>query len=123
MKTIPIDFSLLFSYSWVSTLFWAIAFLVSLLWGLDGIRDNYDIRYKSYKYKEKALWIAICSIAFFLSDFLSGLLGWGALYILLALIQEKQEYGTFEIFLGIIAVAGISGHGYKLSNWLGKNKE
>jgi len=68
---------------------------------------------------------SICSIksfAHFISDFFSSLIGWGALYLLLARqIAEKAD--NFDIFLGIIAVAGITGHGYRLPDWLSGKKE
>jgi hypothetical protein len=82
-----------------------IALMVSLIWGFDGVKEV------------KCAWT---KVSHFVSDFLSGLLGFGALYLLLGSLMKYQG-GIFEVFLGIVAIAGICGYGYSLVEWLKKS--
>jgi len=122
-----IDLSLLYSYNYISISFWSIAIFVSSLWGMDGIREEYLknekdkwIYFKSGNQKNK--WIYLKFFSYFISDFVSGFIGLCALYLLLARLLIS-EIGNFDIFLGIVAIAGISGYGYKLPNWLNKSQK
>lgn len=110
-----IDFSPLYESGFISISFWTIALIVSLLWGIDGVRFDLEEGNKKnsgWKFRLKLIGI-------FVSDTIGSLLGWGALYLLLASFMVGRG-GVFEIFLGIVALAGITGFGYRLSDWLGK---
>jgi hypothetical protein len=129
----------------VWTLYWSLAIVISLYWGWQGcISIDYDCSeskacvddkktteikdgdkttttYRDcgdcelYGHNEcnqkKIKW----SYAF--SDFLSSMIGFGALYMLLEILSKKpsdfKDMGAFLIFLGIVAILGITGFGYK----------
>ncbi|TKI69809.1 hypothetical protein FCU45_04120 [Sulfurimonas crateris] len=93
-----------------SVWFWIIAIVISFFWGFVDI-DYIDKEKNNFKTKAN----------YFVSGFLSSILGWFSLYILFANVA-KQEFDNFNIALLIVAVAGISGYGYKTSNWFGKDK-
>lgn len=107
--------------------YWIAATLISVFWGWQGyVYIDYDCAknndctkankdcedcdlYGHNKYnQEKIKW----SHAF--SDFLSSMAGFTALYILLIQDDKLKDFGAFHIFLGIVAILGITGFGYKL---------
>lgn len=49
----------------------------------------------------------------FFSEFIGSLAGWLSLYVLLYRSQSVTP-GSFDVFLGIVAVVGVSGFSYRI---------
>lgn len=111
---------------------------MSVFWGFYGIMDeaNRDKASKivtirtgsttTYKKTTTKYFGAICtikegceelgimySIGAFVSDLTWSLIGWGALYLLLSQ-YFCTELVVLNIFLGIVAIVGITGYGFKI---------
>jgi hypothetical protein len=107
------------------TIVWfVLALCCSIYWGVYGCNDvknenNKDKNrerfenIKTYFLKNK-----IEAIGIFMSEFIWSFLGWIALYILIQRFPDKL--GNFDIFLGTIAVIGITGYASLLSDKIGK---
>lgn len=132
------DFNSLYEYGFWSIFYWFIAIVMSIFWGVYGIVDEaynateveiiterqgkiFHITKTQTKHIEKMKnpkisWKAIGtmhSIGAFVSDFVWSIMGWSALYVLLSQYQcEKLVH--LNIFLGIVAVVGITGYGFKI---------
>ncbi len=133
-----IDLTPLFVCGFWSTLYWMIAIGISVFWGIYGIMDeaNKDCEVEvvterhgkavhytktQTKYIEKItnpkkIWEKIgtmYSVGAFLSDFAWSFIGWCALYLLL--YQHcNEDLANLNIFLGIVAIVGITGYGFKI---------
>lgn len=133
-----IDLTPLFVCGFWSTFYWIIAIGVSIFWGLYGIMDeaNKDCKVeliterhgKAVCYtKTQTKYIGaianpkegwgklgtMYSIGAFISDFVWSFIGWCALYLLLSQYCSKELLGL-NIFLGIVAIVGITGYGFKI---------
>ncbi|MDD4854286.1 MAG: hypothetical protein PHQ22_01455 [Sulfuricurvum sp.] len=119
-------------------IYWGIAFVMSVFWGLYGIMDeankdceveiiterigkviNYtktQTKYigKNYSFLKACKKIGILyGLGAFVSDFTWSFIGWCSLYLLLSQYCDK-DLATLNIFLGIVAVVGITGYGFKI---------
>lgn len=133
-----VDLTPLFVCGFWSTFYWIIAIGMSIFWGLYGIMEeaNSDKKTKIvtsrtgrittciktttkyigaiYTIKEGCVELGIMySIGAFVSDFAWSLIGWGALYLLLSQ-YFCTELVVLNIFLGIVAIVGITGYGFKI---------
>jgi hypothetical protein len=133
-----IDLTPLFVCGFWSTLYWIIAIGMSAFWGLYGIMDeaNSDkatkivtshTRLATTYTKTRTKYIGaiytikkacdelgiMYSIGAFISDFAWSFIGWGALYLLLSQ-YSCSELDVLNIFLGIVAIVGIAGYGFKI---------
>jgi hypothetical protein len=54
----------------------------------------------------------------FLSDFLLSFFGWLSLYVLSNRVMCTSDLGSFDVFLGTIAIIGIPGYGFKIADKL-----
>ena len=133
-----IDLTPLFVCGFWSTFYWIIAIGVSVFWGLYGIMDeankdceveiiterigkviNYTKTQTKYIGKNYSLLKAckkigiLYSLGAFVSDFTWSFIGWCSLYLLLSQYCDK-DLATLNIFLGIVAVVGITGYGFKI---------
>lgn len=86
---------------------WIIAFLFSLFWGIYG----WAYVEKGEELKDKRL---MEKIGDSLSEFAGSFIGWVFFYILVLRLQSFDKLGSFDIFLGTIAVIGICGYSFKL---------
>ena len=118
--------------------YWSIAIGMSVFWGLYGIIDEANEEKKTEIVTERQGKTLCCtktrtkyigaisnpsegwkelgvmySIGAFISDFAWSLIGWGALYLLLHQYCN-EELATLNIFLGIVAIVGITGYGFKI---------
>lgn len=109
--------------------YWIVAALVSVFWGWQGyVYINYDCATGNdctesneecegcelYGFKEKNQ--QNIRIGYFVSDFLSSIIGFAALYILLVQDDKLKDFGVFHIFLGVVAIIGITGFGHKFTD-------
>ena len=91
--------------------FWSclvIAILFSIFWGIYGCKEtgeNIEVEKKGKKmYLTKRIGI-------FLSESIGSLMGWACLYTLIVRLRTSNlTIGSFDVFLGIIAVLGITGY-------------
>lgn len=91
-----------------------LAILFSIFWGIYGC--NNEIRKGKIKKGDR---IEITGI--FLSEFIGSLIGWACLYILIVRFRNPNVIvGSFDVFLGIVAVVGITGYSYKIVDALKK---
>jgi len=121
-----------------NVIYWSIAIGMSVFWGFYGIMDeaNKDteaevvtkrigkiINYRKTQTKyigaignPKQGWKKLgpmYSVGAFLSDFAWSFIGWSALYLLLSQYC-CAELVVLNIFLGIVAIVGITGYGFKI---------
>lgn len=99
-------------------LFLGIAFISSAFWGSYGCEVE---KKKFWKKDWKGGWIEPLGI--FLSEFLGSFAGWYCFYVLISRHQDKITFGNFDIFLGTIAVIGITGYSHKLVEAINKTKK
>lgn len=133
-----VDLTPLFVYGFWSTSYWIVAISMSVYWGLYGIMEeaNKDketeiitkrtgavVRYTKTQIKYlgairnpkkgwKELGLMYSSGAF-ISDFTWSFIGWCALYLLLSQYC-CGELVALNIFLGIVAIVGITGYGFQI---------
>lgn len=133
-----VDLAPLFVCGFWSTLYWIIAIGMSVFWGFYGIMEeaNSDKETKIvtrhtrlattciktrtkyidaiYTIKNGCEELGIMySIGAFISDFAWSFIGWGALYLMLSQ-YSCAELVVLNIFLGIVAIVGITGYGFKI---------
>lgn len=133
-----IDLTPLFVCGFWSTLYWIIAIGMSVFWGFYGILDEANEEKKTeivteshgktfcctktqtqyidaiYTIKEGCEELGVMySIGAFISDFTWSFIGWCALYILLSQYC-CTELVVLNIFLGIVAIVGITDYGFKI---------
>lgn len=123
-------------------IFWAVAISMSIFWGIYGILDEaYNVHtikkttktitgsdeetcsvkkvQTEYDFESTNPVVAfkelgwVYGLGAFLSDFAWSILGWIALYKLHSQYCNP-ELVTFNIFLGIVAIVGITGYGFKI---------
>ena len=113
-------FEPLFISNCLNAAYWSVAIGMSTFWGYYGIIYEKD----NNKKEEMVCELACCdyagnkpnphpymtSAACFLSDFAWSFIGWCALYMLM-LLFSNDKFDSLNIFLGIIAVVGITGYG------------
>lgn len=108
-------------------MFWprASAILLSIFWGFYGL--NYEKnKIEKSKMRGKNLirfWREdpIEAFGIFLSEFIGSFAGWFCLYILIRRFLDNQDkLGSFDIFLGTIAVLGITGYAHRLVDAINK---
>ena len=103
------------------------AIICSLIWGFYGCGE--EIRDEEKEYKEgvekrecwhRCIWL----IGIFLSEFIGSFIGWICLYVLVFHYNTKPlTLGSFDVFLGIVAVLGITGYAYRLADAIGKKAD
>lgn len=90
----------------------------SLLWGFYGIaeeekkkkeeeEENKGKEKKSKEEKGFFYWVVILGV--FFSEFLGSLIGWTCLYFLVCRALKSVDLGVFDVFLGTVAIVGITG--------------
>jgi len=109
MKNLLLD-NLILS-NWI----WFIAFLSSLVWGIYG----WVYWEEEKKPKKKNL---MERVADSLSEFMGSFAGWFCFYIVILRLQSFDKLGSFDIFLGSIAVIGICGYSYRIIELLKRDK-
>lgn len=133
-----VDLIPLFVCGFWSTFYWIIAIGMSVFWGFYGILEeaNKDCEVDIvterhgkvvYYTKTQTKYIgkitnpmdalkkigSMYSIGAFVSDFAWSFIGWCALYLLLSQYCYA-ELAVLNIFLGIVAIVGITGYGFKI---------
>ena len=109
------------NYNWLWLLF---AIICSLIWGFYGCKVG-NKKFWGKKFKEKKDWDKwIEPVSIFLSEFIGSFIGWICLYVLVFHYNTKPlTLGSFDVFLGIVAVLGITGYAYRLADAIGKAKD
>lgn len=122
----------------VFSCYWFVAIVISSFWGIYGILDEANKDTKIEIVTERQGKVIACtktqtkyigklsnpekawgklgfvySFGAFLSDFSWSMIGWIALSIL-SEQYTNSALATFNIFLGIVAVVGITGYGFKI---------
>jgi hypothetical protein len=117
-----VDLTPLFVCGFWSTLYWIIAIGMSVFWGRYGIiyeNDNKKARlaceseHCEHNVEKPSGHSYMVNTACFLSDFAWSFIGWCSLYLLLSQYCDK-ELVSLNVFLGIIAVVGITGYGSRI---------
>ena len=105
-----------------------IAVSLSMFWGIQGLfleKPCEDYLKQDMEYVndircscvQKVFYI----IGIFGSEFISSIFGWISFYISLLLLSAGKT-DTVSAILMIIAVVGMSGYGYRFSEWFSKSK-
>ena len=109
--------------------YWSLAVIMSAGWGLYGCNhtSNYDengiLKDKKNRKTIRAFFMenTIEAIGILFSEFAGSMAGWWCLYILASRYTKIPcSLGVFDVFLGTVAVVGISGYSYKIVNAKGK---
>jgi hypothetical protein len=137
-----IDLKPLFVCGFWSTFYWITAIGVSVFWGLYGIMEEaykgvssqevekviveqegkrteitktftrYSLEILNLKNAFEYLGL-VYSMGAFISDFIWSFIGWCSLYLLLSQ-YDCVELVTLNVFLGIVAIVGITGYGFQI---------
>ncbi len=97
---------------------------LSCFWGVYGCKFESQVKPHKYKYlidfiKENRLE----AFGVFTSEFIGSFAGWYCLHLLAPSLNnynKDSELGGFDIFLGTVAVIGITGYSHKLFDKIGK---
>jgi len=90
-------------------LIWFPAVVLSVIWGF------YGCKVAKKRFWEKGWsggWVEPFGI--FFSEFIGSFAGWYCFYLLFPRLRNISALGNFDVFLGMIAVLGISGFSYKI---------
>lgn len=94
----------------------AVAVPFSLLWGFYGIVDEE----KKIKGAKEGFPRCVVISGIFVSEFLGSLIGWICLYYLVYRgLKLSVDLGVFDVFLGTVAIVGITGFFHQIVKKLG----
>jgi hypothetical protein len=96
---------------WIIKYWLWLAILFSVFWGFYGC--NYERKKQEIKWYDLIEWVGI-----FISEFIGSFAGWYCFSILAPRLQKPDTLGVFDIFLGTVAVIGITGYSYKIADKL-----